>query len=92
MRVYNIKTDEIPEGAIYIGRPSIFGNPFVIGKNGTRKQVIEKFEIYLQETPSLLKKVKEELKGKDLICHCAPKACHGDVLMRYANEIILDFD
>lgn len=91
-KVLNISKDAATENSVYIGRPSKFGNPFVIGKDGTRSEVIAKFEKYLLETPDLLKAANEELQGKDLICYCAPKACHGDILLFHANKIILDLD
>ena len=36
-------------------------------------------------TASLIQEIKDELKGKDLVCFCAPKLCHGEVLLRIAN-------
>jgi hypothetical protein len=71
---------------VYCGRPSDFGNPFEIGKDGTRKDVIEKFRKYLYSNPELLKRVPE-LKGKVLGCWCAPLACHCDILAELANPI-----
>jgi hypothetical protein len=50
-----------------------------------RERVIAQFEQYLLNSPDLLAQVGE-LKGKDLVCYCAPKACHGDILLRLANE------
>ncbi len=70
----------------YIGRPSKWGNPFVIGPDGSRADVVRKFEEYLRSNPLLMEAAKKELRGKDLICFCAPLACHGDVLSRIANE------
>jgi hypothetical protein len=70
---------------VYIGRPSKWGNPFVIGRDGTREEVIQKFEEYLDGSPELLADL-HELKGKTLGCFCSPKACHGDVLSRRANK------
>lgn len=72
--------------AVYIGRGSPYGNPFVIGKDGDRNEVCDKYERALLNNPQLLAKVKTELKGKDLVCFCAPKRCHGDTLLRIANE------
>ncbi len=65
---------------IYIGRPSKWSNPFRIGPDGTRKQVIEKYRQFIKEHPSLLDDL-HELKGKVLGCWCKPQACHGDVLV-----------
>lgn len=72
---------------IYVGRPSQWGNPFILGKDGTRAQpcVIAKYERWLQTQPELLA-VLPELRGKVLGCWCSPLPCHGDVLLRLANR------
>lgn len=70
---------------VYIGRPSIWGNPFIIGKDGTREDVVRKYEEWILNQPELLKRVSE-LKGKVLACWCSPEACHGDVLSKLANK------
>jgi hypothetical protein len=69
---------------VYIGRPSKWGNPFVVGEDGTREQVIQKYRVWLLEQPDLLASLPE-LKGKVLGCWCAPRACHGDVLAELAG-------
>lgn len=79
------KRDGMPSGAVYVGRPSRFGNPFVIGKDGDRAAVVARFEKAILDNPDLLAAAKAELRGKDLVCWCAPKACHADVLLRIAN-------
>ena len=71
---------------VYIGRPSIYGNSYTIGKDGTREEVIAKYETWLRGKPSLLRLVKQELRGKVLGCWCKPDPCHGDVLARIAEE------
>jgi hypothetical protein len=83
---------------VYIGRAhggrgggpsfkrSAWHNPFEIGKDGTREEVIERYERYLlEERPDLVERLPE-LKGKVLGCWCAPEPCHGDVLARLAEE------
>jgi len=85
-KVHNKYHHTAPDDAVYIGRGSPWGNPFVIGKDGTRKQVCDKYADMLLNDPELLKKVKTELKGKDLVCFCKPKQCHGDTLLMIANE------
>jgi len=86
-RILNKNRDEIPSsGAVYIGRPSIWGNPFVIGKDGTRREVIEKYRKYVMANKQLSDKIKHDLSGKDLVCWCSPKPCHGDVLLELANS------
>jgi hypothetical protein len=71
---------------VYCGRPSPFGNPFEIGPDGTREEVIEKYRKWIYTQPDLIKKIKEELKGKILACWCAPKDCHCEVIALIANE------
>lgn len=74
----------VPAGAVYIGRGSKWGNPFVIGRDGDRATVIAKYERYLRSRHDLLRAL-DELRGKDLVCFCAPLACHGDLLLQLAN-------
>lgn len=69
---------------VYIGRPSKWGNPYRVGEDGTRAQVIALYEQYLLQAPELIAALPE-LRGKVLGCFCAPKQCHGDVLVRLAN-------
>lgn len=64
---------------IYIGRPGPWGNPFEIGKDGTREEVIQKYREWILTEPLLMEEVKS-LRGKVLGCWCSPKPCHGDVL------------
>lgn len=85
-RVLNRKTHEIPVDAMYVGRPSKYGNPFVIGRHGTREQVIERYRDHLKSNPHLVNLARQELRGKDLVCFCSPLACHADVLLEVANE------
>lgn len=76
---------------IYVGRQvrgkadNGFGNPFVVGPDGTREQVIERFIAYLRDRPALIARVRAELKDKRLGCWCKPEACHGDVLAAVAD-------
>ena len=71
---------------VYIGRPGPFGNPFEIGKDGNREEVVEKYAEWVLTQPELLAIIKSQLKDKVLGCWCAPKLCHGDILVELANE------
>lgn len=71
---------------VYIGRPSKWGNPFKIGKDGTREEVVQKYEAWLLGQPELVQEAKRELRGKILGCWCHPLKCHGDILARIADE------
>lgn len=79
MMILNKHRDKIPSGAVYIGRGSKWGNPFVIGNDGTRQDVVEKYAKWICDQPDLLAAIPE-LVGKDLVCFCSPLACHGIVL------------
>ena len=83
MRVVHCKKDKYD---VYIGRPGPWGNPFEIGKDGDREEVVEKYDEWLLAQPELVEKAKEELRGKVLGCWCAPKLCHGNILSQIANE------
>ena len=71
---------------VYIGRPSKWGNPFKIGKDGSREEVIQKYRHWILANPVLVAQLTTELKGKRLGCWCKPYACHGDVLAELADE------
>ena len=65
------------DGDVYVGRPSQWGNTFVIGKDGDRDEVIEMFRASL--TPQLVADLARATPQR-LVCWCAPKPCHADVL------------
>lgn len=70
---------------VYIGRPSKWGNPFTIGKHGTREQVIQQYREWVVQQPEIMAEL-HELRDKVLGCWCKPKACHGDVLAELADK------
>ncbi len=85
MKVLNKATDVLTDDSIYIGRPSRFGNPFIIGKDGNRAEVLAKYENFIRNDKQLLEDIKV-LKGKDLVCWCVPQRCHGDVIAQILLE------
>ena len=70
--------------AVYIGRGSKWGNPCKIGQDGNRAAVVAKHEARLRDRHDLLRSIGE-LRGKNLVCFCAPSARHGDLLLRLAD-------
>jgi len=70
---------------VLIDRTTKWGNPFKIGKDGNREEVVEKYEKWIRNHPKLLKCLPE-LVGKRLGCWCKPKVCHGDVLLKLMKE------
>jgi hypothetical protein len=71
---------------VYIGRPSKWANPFKIGKDGSREEVIQKYRHWILANAVLVAQVSTELRGKKLGCSCKPNACHGDILAELADK------
>lgn len=88
---------------VYIGRSGVvfidnerfpkvssnFANPFKIGKDGTRDEVIEKYKKYIDNRLKNDAKLQQELigmKNKNLGCWCSPESCHGNVLLQLMEE------
>lgn len=80
-RVLNIRKDEIPDVAVYCGRGSLYGNPFIMKNETERDLVCDRFEKEILPNLDV-----SALKGKDLVCYCAPKRCHCDSILRKANS------
>lgn len=94
LRVVNKRRHTSTPNDLYIGRPSVLGNPFHIGKDGDRDEVIRKYRIWLNhhrtvhsglgaEVQAALRTIRATIeRGRDvnLVCYCAPCACHGDVI------------
>lgn len=84
-RVLNKYRDQIPGDAVYCGRGSPYGNPFVMGRDGDRDTVCDRFEIEVLPTLNV-----SALRGKDLVCFCAPKRCHCDPILIKAKMVLID--
>lgn len=90
-----VKGWTMPEDAIYVGRPTRYGNPFTVGEvNSDTGQVVtiekclEYYRFYLQRKyqGSALKEFLAPLRGKDLACWCKEGSpCHADILLELAN-------
>lgn len=70
---------------VRIDRATVWGNPFVIGRDGSRSDVIRLYADWIVKQPHLIARL-HELRGRNLACWCAPLPCHGDVLLRLANK------
>jgi len=83
--ILNKRRDLIPSNAVYIGRGSKWGNPFIIGKDGDRAEVIVKYRAWILDIEYLLEALPE-LHKRPLLCYCAPLPCHGNVLLELLQE------
>lgn len=94
--VVNKKHGRCP--GVYIGRPSVFGNPFRLGRDGNRERILEKYDTWLRNQlrepravrlrKSIDRLVEFVEQGNDLtlICWCKPLACHGDIIKTVIEE------
>ncbi len=80
-KVYNKNKRNAPSDAVYVGRGSPYGNPFVVGVDGTRDEVCDRFRDEILPTLDV-----SELRGKSLLCFCSPKRCHADDILIEANR------
>ena len=93
-KVYNKKHNDAPKDAVYIGRPSKWGNPFSWLPNTPeqfkvkdREEAVRAYEYWIINNFHAPLQSVHELIGKDLVCWCKPLSCHGDVLLRLAAEL-----
>lgn len=86
-RVLNKYRDQIPSDAVNCMRPGPWGNPFVIGRDSNREQVLERYKawIYAPEQAQLRERARRELANRPLWCCCRPASCHADILHKIAN-------
>lgn len=90
----------MPENTVYVGRGSRWGNPYVVGKDGTAEECIKKYSDmlfpYSHESgsiddffisASMFEDIVNNLRGKNLACWCAlDSPCHADLLLEIANK------
>lgn len=85
------------ETVVYIGRPSVLGNPFPMQFESQRASVVAAYRKWLQARYSddasvfaELHQLADRVKAGESIalqCWCAPCACHGDVIIDAINWI-----
>lgn len=72
---------------VYVGRPTKYGNPFIVGEDGTIENCLKMYKDYIR-TEVKRKEIKSELRGKNLSCWCKlGDPCHADILLKIANEL-----
>jgi hypothetical protein len=92
--VLNARDQRVPRHGpdqVYVGRGSKWGNPFKIGRDGTRNEVVAKYAAWIERQPELMAALPE-LVGKHLVCWCAPERCHADVLLELLDDANRQFN
>lgn len=84
MRVVHCKKENYTH---YIGRPSSLGNPFVIGKDGSREEVVIKYKHFAVNNPDILRIITALPEDAVLGCWCAPLDCHGNAIMEIWKDM-----
>lgn len=79
----------LPPNTVLVDRKTPFGNPFHLGRDGDRDEVCDKFEAWVWTQPELIRKIREELRGRHLMCHCVENdryvRCHAETIRKIAN-------
>jgi hypothetical protein len=92
MKAVNLRKEKYTH---YIGRGSILGNPFKIGKDGSREEVIKKYEEHIYDIMydldgelTVIGRAIYRLPSNAILgCYCKPKACHGDIIVKIWKEL-----
>jgi hypothetical protein len=97
IEVVNKKAERRRSG-VYIGRPSVLGNPYKVGRDGTYAEVVEQYRVWLRKQWQAGGRVREELlklareykqtRELTLCCWCKPYPCHGDVVAEAVIGIV----
>jgi hypothetical protein len=95
--VSNVRKGGVPETVwVRVDRGTPLGNPFHMKDESQRASVIEKYRVWLWDQikaghPMVVRELKrlcalERDRGSvTLLCHCAPRPCHADVIIRALN-------
>jgi hypothetical protein len=87
---------QMPTNAVYVGRPTFWGNPFPIGPADTighldHEAAVSLYRTWLLKTRGGISRIARlwELRGKNLVCWCPlDEPCHADVLLELSNRKI----
>lgn len=83
---------------VYVGRPSPLGNPFPMRSEADRNLVVHQYHEWLRKQYRSCGRVRDELERLlviaqagplELVCWCAPLACHADVIAEALNGMAI---
>ncbi len=85
---------KMPDGVIYVGRPTKWANPFPVSTTMSAEDAVRRYRNFIHASIRFGGISLEELKGRNLACWCGnwtpgePEIdCHGVVLLQMANDI-----
>lgn len=88
MKILNRKkmNQKWPNNSVYVGRGTPLGNPYAIGPDGSRDEVIDKFAYDLDrkidnEDPETINALRSLNQDSNLVCSCAPERCHVEIII-----------
>lgn len=90
MKVYNYHHKDAPPGCVEIMRGTRWGNRWVVGKDGTREEVLRKYQNWLDlnlEDDFFMEELRKLSQAPGLLCACKPKRCHGDLLVAAMRKL-----
>ena len=101
IQLRRLKGWRMPDNTVKVDRTTKWGNPFIIGKHGTRKECVDQYALLVTSHPHFSGKVPIDrqratldyvqqnlhlLRGHNLACWCPlNEPCHADVLLQLAN-------
>lgn len=96
-RIWNKRHGNAPSSAVYVGRPSKWGNPFVVNNWRTPSRAVQEFTDWLlfdkDAEPEALRQalLDGELTERELVCWCVDEngigVCHARVLARVQHQL-----
>ncbi len=76
----------MPANTVYVGRPTVWGNPYPASQYGA-EEAVRLYRELVDGSESFAQEVREHLRGRDLVCWCPEGApCHANVLLEIANS------
>lgn len=85
--VINLKEDRTKgQFYMYAGRGGPLGNPFVIGQDGNRDEVCDKYAAWAPTQPKVMEAIAKIKPGTVLGCFCKPHRCHADWIADQVNK------
>lgn len=82
---HHFKGKPLPHGSVYVGRGTLWGNPFLMGEHGDREEVVDRYCTWLRERieegdPVILTGLAGLGEESSLVCSCAPARCHAECI------------